>query len=134
MKKVLIALSFLALFLGVAPLSRATTASAIPAPGLGVYTPPDPGQPSEPADPGDGGRSTGVGARDLGQFTPLPGPYGGAMSEIALSPLYPHDGTIFAANSFGGFYRSLDDGVTWSQMNNGLHGSLDVRDIAVSPA
>ena len=79
MKKVLIALSFLALFLGVAPLSQATTASAIPAPGMGVYTPPDPGQPSEPADPGDGGRSTGVGPRDLGQFTPLPGPYGGAI-------------------------------------------------------
>lgn len=125
MKKWLTALAMAVLVVGVAPLGWSVAASTIP----GATNAPAPEVAPDEVPDQTGADLT---AKDAVRFTQTNGPAGGAMSVIELSPLYPIDFTIFAANSFGGFYRSTDDGVTWSQMNEGLEASLDIRDIAAT--
>ena len=46
------------------------------------------------------------------------GPNGGQVNAIAVDPSTPT--TVYAATEFGGFFKSLDGGDTWSPIGGGL--------------
>jgi len=61
------------------------------------------------------------------------GPGGGEVNAIAVVPSTPT--TIYAATAFGGFFKSLDGGETWSPIGGGLTPALPfLTGIAVDPA
>lgn len=55
------------------------------------------------------------------QFTPTNGPYGGLPYAIAS------DGTNIYAGTYGGVLKSSNDGVTWSNVSNGLSQGVMVN-------
>ena len=55
------------------------------------------------------------------------------VGDLALSPTFPTDQTVFAATAGGGVFQSTDKGDTWSPKNNGLL-DLKVSSLAISPA
>ena len=61
------------------------------------------------------------------------GPTGGYVWELAVSPDFQTDGTIFASTDDVGVYRSTDRGGTWHNVSRGI-GHRSVRALAVSPA
>ncbi len=61
----------------------------------------------------------------------LPGPTGGSVADIVLSPAYPASRTLFAGLRGPGVYRSDDDGYSWQPTGS---GDWVVADLAVSPA
>jgi hypothetical protein len=118
MKRILAAVATLAVVIG---LVAGATASAYTVP------PAAPAQPPLPAPASVSGGPTGTTWASTG------GPLGGNLSGITISPGYNVDHTLYGFNSFAGVYRSLDSGVTWSAINNGLASStLDVRALAIS--
>jgi photosystem II stability/assembly factor-like uncharacterized protein len=54
------------------------------------------------------------------------------VMDLAFSPDYSHDQTIFAGNFAGGIFVSTDGGDTWQASNAGLP-ALTVMSIAISP-
>ena len=55
------------------------------------------------------------------------------MWELAASPEFESDGTIFASTDGAGVFRSTDHGDTWHGVSAGL-GHRSIRALAVSPA
>ena len=51
---------------------------------------------------------------------------------LVISPDYPNDSTLYAYAEGGGVSKSVDDGVSWTAMNEGLT-SLKVSELAISP-
>lgn len=51
--------------------------------------------------------------------------------DLAISPDYAIDGTLFAATSYGGIWRSKDFGLTWHEVNTGIT-SLYTNSVAIS--
>ena len=60
------------------------------------------------------------------------GPTGGYVWELAVSPEFETDGTIFASTDGAGVVRSTDRGDTWHNVSKGL-GHRSIRALAVSP-
>ena len=58
---------------------------------------------------------------------------GGSVWELAPSPEFATDGTLFAATISDGVFKSVDGGLSWQAINNGLDG-LRVQAVQVSPA
>ena len=60
----------------------------------------------------------------------VPGPAGGSVAALAMSPNYATDLTVFAGLRGHGVYRSTDGGSTWQAL-----GLLDqvIVDLAISP-
>ena len=58
---------------------------------------------------------------------------GGSVWELAPSPEFATDGTLFAATISDGVFKSVDGGLSWEAVNNGL-GGLRVQAVQVSPA
>jgi hypothetical protein len=56
-----------------------------------------------------------------------------SVASLAVSPSFAADGTIFAATSNNGVYRTTDGGATWTQVNSGIP-YLAVLSVAVSPS
>lgn len=79
----------------------------------------------EPAWRGAGGET------DQDAWEPMPGPYGGSVAALAVSPAYPEDHMAFAGLRSQGVYRTNDSGTTWQLA--GLDGSVVVA-LALSPA
>ena len=50
---------------------------------------------------------------DAPTWQPVPGPYGGSVAALALSPNYPADHTVFAGLRGHGIYRTDDGGDSW---------------------
>ena len=61
----------------------------------------------------------------------LPGPYGGSVAALAMSPNYPIDHTVFAGLRGQGVYRTTDLGDSWHPLGP---GGWVVTDLAISPA
>lgn len=57
---------------------------------------------------------------------------GRTVTALALSPAYSEDGTVFAATSEEGVFKSVDGGVTWCVMAPGFRGSAAVRCLGLS--
>jgi len=51
---------------------------------------------------------------DAGAWQPVPGPYGGSYSVLALSPAYADDHTLFAGVRGRGIYRTTNGGMIWN--------------------
>ncbi|RPI58223.1 MAG: hypothetical protein EHM56_02340, partial [Chloroflexi bacterium] len=66
-----------------------------------------------------------------GTWQPVPGPYGGSVAAVAVSPDYPVDHTAFAGLRSQGIYRTLDGGNTWHQVSP---DGWVVVSLALSPA
>lgn len=60
------------------------------------------------------------------------GPEGGEITAIGFSPNYILDQTVFTGTRYGGIFRSIDGGQSWSLVNNNLSTEV-VKDIVVSP-
>ena len=60
----------------------------------------------------------------------LPGPSGGSIADIVLSPAYPSPETLFAGLRGQGVYRSDDGAYSWQTTGS---GDWIVRDLAISP-
>ncbi len=60
----------------------------------------------------------------------LPGPTGGSIADIVLSPAYPTPETLFAGLRGQGVYRSDDGAYSWQATGS---GEWIVRDLAISP-
>lgn len=52
------------------------------------------------------------------------------LSSVAMHPQYAAHPILYAAGQQDGIYRSLNGGVTWNSLNQGL-GTLDVRELAL---
>ena len=61
----------------------------------------------------------------------LPGPTGGSVSHVLLTPDHQWDSPVFAAVTGHGIYRSLDDGFHWFPTGSGDWITLDLH---LSPA
>lgn len=61
----------------------------------------------------------------------LPGPTGGSVADIVLSPAYPTPETLFAGLRGQGIYRSDDGAYRWQATGS---GDWIVRDLAISSA
>ncbi|OGO12505.1 MAG: hypothetical protein A2Y53_01860 [Chloroflexi bacterium RBG_16_47_49] len=59
------------------------------------------------------------------------GPDGGSAADLAISPNFAADQTIFAGSS-GGVFKSIDGGASWNNINTGL-ANLNVKALAISP-
>jgi photosystem II stability/assembly factor-like uncharacterized protein len=66
-------------------------------------------------------------------WTPLPGPSGGSVSALALSPNYAIDHTAYAGLRGGGVYRTLDGGISWHSVSDWTAGDRVVVDLALTP-
>jgi photosystem II stability/assembly factor-like uncharacterized protein len=63
-------------------------------------------------------------------WSDVSGPIGPDVVALALSPSYPVDGVVFAANASGGLFKSGSGGSSWSALPPGVSS---VTAIAVSP-
>jgi photosystem II stability/assembly factor-like uncharacterized protein len=63
-------------------------------------------------------------------WQPVPGPYGGSVAALALSPDYATDHTLFAGLRGPGVYRSINGGNSWQQVSP---AGWVVTDLAISP-
>jgi photosystem II stability/assembly factor-like uncharacterized protein len=68
---------------------------------------------------------------DVEPWEAVPGPYGGSVAALALSPNYPVDHTVFAGLRGPGVFRTTDGGSSWRQVS---HSGWIVVDLAISPA
>lgn len=68
---------------------------------------------------------------EIPPWQPLPGPYGGYMTVLALSPAYPTDHTLFAGMGGQGIYRSTEWGRSWRLVSP---GDWPITDLTISPA
>ncbi len=66
----------------------------------------------------------------LSTWQTLPGPTGGSMADIVLSPAYPMPQTLFAGLRGQGVYRSDDGAYSWQTTGS---GDWLVVDLAISP-
>jgi photosystem II stability/assembly factor-like uncharacterized protein len=66
----------------------------------------------------------------LSTWQTFPGPTGGSLSDVVLSPDYAQDSTLFVGVHGRGVYRSQDDAFNWQPTGS---GDWDVVDLAVSP-
>lgn len=57
---------------------------------------------------------------DIGSTWQETGPYGGPVTDVAISPNDPN--TLFAATFGAGVFKSTDGGNNWSPINNGMTG------------
>jgi len=64
-------------------------------------------------------------------WLPAPGPYGGSVAALALSPNYAVDHTVYAGLRSQGVYRTLNGGDSWHGISP---GDWVVVDLAISPA
>lgn len=58
--------------------------------------------------------------------------YGGTIQDIAFSPSFAADNTVFVATIQGGIFRSTNGGTSWVSVSNNLP-NLQLRAIAISP-
>lgn len=65
------------------------------------------------------------------EWQPLPGPSGGSVAALAISPAYATDHTVFAGIRGEGIYRSADGGSSWTATGAGPGAIVD---LALSPA
>jgi photosystem II stability/assembly factor-like uncharacterized protein len=63
-------------------------------------------------------------------WEPLPGPYGGSVAALALSPGYATDHTVFAGLRGPGVYRTVNGGNSWQGVSP---SGWVVVDLAISP-
>lgn len=63
------------------------------------------------------------------EWQPLPGPYGGSVAALAISPSYTTDLTTFAGLRGQGVYRTYSDVADWQSISPPWH----VVDLAISP-
>ena len=64
-------------------------------------------------------------------WQPVPGPYGGSVAALVLSPNYPVDHTVFAGLRGQGVYRTTDSGTTWHRVSP---DGWVIVSLAISPA
>jgi photosystem II stability/assembly factor-like uncharacterized protein len=57
----------------------------------------------------------------------LPGPVGGSVSHIAITPDHQWNSPMFAAIQGRGIYRSINDGYNWTPTNSGDWTTLDLK-------
>lgn len=77
--------------------------------------------------------------RPLNTVTPIPtpvptpkpiGPFGGTFTAIVVDPMRPE--IVYAGSYTNGVYKSIDRGLTWYRMVNGL-GNLSIQSLAIDP-
>ena len=69
---------------------------------------------------------------DALRWEPIATPGCGAVTGLAISPAFVHDGTCFAA-TMAGLFRSEDAGERWSRVGE-PHGARSATALAISPA
>lgn len=71
--------------------------------------------------------------RHTGGWTPAsPGMIGGQVWDVAISPDFANDQTVFAVTTKGGVFKTTNGGNAWTPVNTGL-SSTNVRAIGLSP-
>lgn len=60
------------------------------------------------------------------------GPWGGEIQALAVDPSNP--ATLYAGTYYGGIFKSIDSGRSWSRASAGLPDSLHVSSLAIDPA